>query len=74
MKVSKAEECLKFEDVYHHEAQKSWKLRDFKFTDHESAGNLRLEFPSHAQICLNLWISRRVSRSPEVLLKAGAAN
>ena len=28
MKVPKAQKCLK-EDVYHHEAQKSWKLKDF---------------------------------------------
>ena len=41
MKVLKAQTCLKFEDVYHHEVPKGWKT-----------GNFRLKFPSDAQKCL----------------------
>ena len=52
MKVPKAQKCLKFEDVYHHEVPKGWKLKDFKFTNYESVGNFRLKFPSDAQKCL----------------------
>ena len=29
MMVPKAQKCLTFKDVYQHEAQKGWKLKDF---------------------------------------------
>ena len=49
MKVPKAQKCLKFEDVYQHEAQKPGNLEIWNSRITKALESFRLKFPSDGQ-------------------------